>query len=350
MPAIAQLSPVRPNAPAIVACLVAAGLLFVAPPLPLAAQSDLDEFMREVVSARDENWRKLQQYILDEREQVELRGPSGALLWGERRDYMWYIREGYFVRSPVRVNGAAVSASERDKYEADYLHRAQERDKRQQEADAANRAAGLPSAPASGLAAADDAPRDLDSFIKQTRQPQFISSAYFLRFRFDGGRYALAGREQLDGREVLRVEYYPQQLFTEERRRERREETGRRRTGPRRPNNDADRALDAELMRLMNTSSVVTLWIDQPTRQILKYDFDGLDWNFFPAQWLLQVDKVSASMSMGQPFKDVWLPRSIDMRVGLALAFGRVELRYDVDYDNYRQADVQMKYGVTGRP
>lgn len=322
--------------------LALAGALLLARHAPLAAQTDLDEFMRQVVSVRDENWRKLQQYILDEREQVELRGPSGALLWGERREYLWYIREGFFVRSPLRVNGAAVPAGEREKYEADFLRRTRERDTRAR--DGAGGGISPPAAAPSG-----DAPGDLDAFIRQTRQPQFISSAYFLRFRFDGGRYALVGREPLDGRDVLRIEYYPQQLFTEERRRERREETGRRR-GPRRANTDADRALDAELMRLMNTSSVVTLWIDPATHQILKYTFDGLDWNFFPAQWLMQVDRVSASMTMGQPFEQVWLPRSIDMRVGLALAFGRVELRYDVDYENYRRADVQMKYGVPGRP
>ena len=41
------------------------------------AQTDLDAFMHQVVETRDTNWKKLQQYILDEREQVEMRGPAG---------------------------------------------------------------------------------------------------------------------------------------------------------------------------------------------------------------------------------------------------------------------------------
>ena len=36
-----------------------------------------------------------------------------------------------------------------------------------------------------------------------------MSAAYFLRFKFEPGRYGLAGKETIDGREVLRVEYYP---------------------------------------------------------------------------------------------------------------------------------------------
>ena len=317
--------------------------------LPLSsstsAQSDLDDFMKQVVTRRDANWRKLQQYILDEREQVELRGPSGTLLWGERRDYTWYIREGFFVRSPVKVNGTEVPEPERLKYETEYLERARRRDARQAARDP-NAEAG---ANATGTApAAADAPRDLDGLIRQTRQPQFVSSAYFLRFTFDAGRYALVGREQLEGQDVLRIEYYPDKLFSDESRRERREELGNGR--PRRERSDEDKAFSRELQRLMNKSSKVTLWIAPATHQILKYTFDDLGWNFFPAQWLAQMDGVSASMTMGQPFPDVWLPRGIDVRAGMALAFGRMELRYTVDYENYRQADVQTKIGIPDRP
>ena len=86
-----------------------------------AAQADLDAFMQEVLARRDDNWKKLQQYILDEREQIEIRGPARIPLWGQRRDYTWYIRDGFFVRSPVKFNGVTISESDRRKYEADYL-------------------------------------------------------------------------------------------------------------------------------------------------------------------------------------------------------------------------------------
>ena len=54
--------------------LVSAGPAPVVPHFPLE-QSDLDTFMKRVVAKRDDNWKKFQQYVLDEREQVEFRGP-----------------------------------------------------------------------------------------------------------------------------------------------------------------------------------------------------------------------------------------------------------------------------------
>ncbi len=95
-----------------------------------AAQSDLDAFMQQVLAHRDDNWKKLQQYILDEHEGIELRGPTHAPLWGEHRDYTWYLRDGFFVRSPVKFNGVAIGEAERRKYEDDYFRRAQARDRR----------------------------------------------------------------------------------------------------------------------------------------------------------------------------------------------------------------------------
>jgi len=306
------------------------------------AQSDLDAFMKHVLAQRDANWRKLQQYVLDEREQMEMRGPSGTALWGERREYTWYIRDGFFVRSPLRVNGASVGEPDRLKYEQAFLDHERAREAR---------AAAGPQAPEPAAPAPDDAPHDVDGLIRQSRQPQFISSAYFLRFTFDEGRYGLVGRERLEGHDVLRIEYYPDKLFTPDSRRGRREDLGNPgRTRPRERTDEAYKSMDAELMRLMNKSSKVTLWVEPSQHQILKYTFDDLGWNFFPGQWLAQMDGVTASMSMGQPFPDVWLPRSLEMNIGLLMALGNVQVRYSLQYDNYRQADVQAKIGIPDRP
>src|SRR5881394_3405353 len=168
-----------------------------------AAENDLDALMRQVVTRRDENWKKLQQYVFDEREQFELRGPNRARLWGEQRDYTWFIRDGFFIKSPVKANGAAVGEGDRRKFEDLYLQRMRRREGR----------AGPENAPpdSSGVGAiarpdnndqGDDAPTSVDGLIRQTRQPQFVSSSYFLRFKFDEGRYALAGRETFEGRDV----------------------------------------------------------------------------------------------------------------------------------------------------
>src|SRR5262245_580590 len=94
--------PMNPARFAICLVLIGAGGAVV------STQTDLDGFMQQVLARRDENWKKLQQYILDERETVELRGPGAVSVWGERRDYTWYIRDGFFVRSPLKVNGATV--------------------------------------------------------------------------------------------------------------------------------------------------------------------------------------------------------------------------------------------------
>jgi hypothetical protein len=288
------------------------------PGAALRAQSDLDALMRQVLETRDENWKKLQQYVLDERERLEIRGPTGSPIWGERREYAWYIRDGFFVRSPVRINGAPVSEAERQRLEREFLDRETERERRRA-------SAGDREAPASPEAPA----HDVDALIRQSRRPQFISSAYFLRFRFEEGHYALVGRETIDGREALKIEYYPSTLFRP---------TERRRAEPRR----AD-PVESETRRIMNKVSLVTLWIEPSAHQILKYTFDNVSLDFLPSQWFVRLNDVKASMVMGQPFPDVWLPASIDAAVSGMLAVGEFDLRYRVEYHDYRQAETGSK-------
>lgn len=303
-------------AAACVAALPAAGAI--------GAQSDLDAFMQQVLARRDENWKKLQQYVLDERERIELRGPGGALLWGDRREYTWFIRDGFFVRSPLIFNGVTIAEPERRQYEAEFLRREKRRE------------SGSGGIPASGPARADDEPSaDAQAFILQTRQPQFISSAYFLRFQFEEGKYALVGREPLDGRDVLRIEYYPARLFGRVANAERRRGRKQERSSP------EDRALNAELQRLMNKVALITLWVEPSAHQIVKYTFDNVALDFIPAQWLVRVDSLQATMTMNQPFTGVWLPRALDLTARLRFARGDFDVRYALDYQNYRVADVK---------
>src|SRR5713101_2966351 len=109
--------------------LLGASLFLLPTARVVAAQTDLDAFMQQVLARRDDNWKKLQQYILDEHEQIELRGPSRQPLWGEQREYTWYIRDGYFVRSPLKFNGVTIGEADRRKYETEFLRREQEREK-----------------------------------------------------------------------------------------------------------------------------------------------------------------------------------------------------------------------------
>jgi hypothetical protein len=77
-----------------------------------AAQNDLDAFMSRVLARRDENWKKMQQYILEERERLQVNGPDGSRVYGFDREYTWFIRDGFFVRSPLKFDGVTISDGE----------------------------------------------------------------------------------------------------------------------------------------------------------------------------------------------------------------------------------------------
>jgi hypothetical protein len=297
--------------------LAAAATLAAAP----AAQSDLDQFMQAVLDRRDENWKKLQQYILDERELVQVRGPGRVPVWGEAREYSWYIREGFFVRSPVKVNGVAVPEDDRVKYENEYFERAKIKDAREREAAATEAGADPPAA---------DAPSDTEGVLAELRRPRFIDQAYFLKFKFEQGNYALVGRETFNEREVLRIEHYPERLFDHEQN-DRRERQRR---------NEQNRGEDREAAfeRMMNKVSLVTLWVDPSSHQIVKYTFDNVNMDFMPAAWLVRLTDLQAVMTMSQPFPDVWLPRDINFHFGLMLAVGSFDIQYRLDYQDYREA------------
>ena len=273
-----------------------------------SAQTDLDAFMSRVLERRDENWKKLQQYVLEEHETLQLTGPGAQPVFGFERVYAWFPRDGVFVKSPLRADGVAVGDADRRRAEDRWIAR-EERRKTRRDAPAG-------------------APQELtEAGVREALEPGFVSAAYFLRFKFDPGQYALAGRETLEGREVLRIEYYPARLFGE---------------GRMRPNREL-RERDPEVVRKMNKTALVTLWVDPREHQILKYTFTNTDLDFLPGRWLVRIDQMEASMEMGQPFPGVWLPRSIRMGFDLTMAIGGVEGRYAADFRDYRLASVTTR-------
>jgi hypothetical protein len=169
-----------------------------------AGATDLDAFMARVIEHRDDNWKKLQQYVLDERETFQLIGPGGSPLFGWRREYLWFPRDGLFIRSPLRVDGVEISEADRRKAEADWISKEQRRDAHRDRQDASSDAPAMP-----------DATAPTADGVRQALEPGFVSAAYFLKFNFDPGQYALVGRETLEGRPVVRIEYYPTKLFSE---------------------------------------------------------------------------------------------------------------------------------------
>ena len=223
------------------------GLGFVIVTAVASAQTDLDAFMARVLERRDENWKKLQQYVLEERETLQLVGPGATPLFGFERDYAWFPRDGVFIKSPLRANGVAIGEAERRKAEAEWIEQEQRRERRRAEREA-------------GGAGADERARVspdgleiTESTVREALEPGFVSAAYFMRFKFEPGQYALVGRETLEGRDVLRIEYHPTKLFSDERPRQKKEVSKR----------------DAEIETKMNKVSLVTLWMNRAEHQIL---------------------------------------------------------------------------------
>jgi hypothetical protein len=314
------------------AILIVAAVSLAVPGSPAAQESDLDAFMARVMARRDDNWKKLQQYILDEREHFRITGPGGVRIYGFDRDYTWFIREGYFIRSPLKADGVAVSEGDRTSYERQWFERERRREQRaaQREKPGGEVVIGPqgllldvpPQTPGS-----EEQPATVQDVVKQSAEPQFVSLAYVLRFKFDPGHYALAGRERFGDRDVLRIEYYPSKLFSE---------------GRTRPSRNA-RERDPQVREKMNKVSLVTLWVDPKEHQILQYTFENIDMDFMPGRSFVRLDGIKASMRMSEAFPAVWLPNQLEVSVGMTLALGSVELKYETEYHDYRLAEVTTR-------
>ena len=327
------------------ASVLALAFLVCTPALRLSAQqpdkkkpsSDLDAFMEKALARRDVNKKVLNDYILDETETFEILGPARTRLHRTKREYTWYVRDGMHVRSPVRFEGVGVGEEARDQYEKNWIRRelARQERKKNAEKEKEKEKKEIAISPAGITISGNDVPTE----------PRFVSEAYFMEFKFEPGNYYLAGREKLEGQDVLRIEYYPTRLFggTDDEKtprtlkKEKETKEGRR-----------ERELEQDIERKMNKTALVTLWVDPANHQIVKYTFDNVWLDFLPAAWLVRVDDMRASMTMFQPFAGVWLPRGINISAGVTLANGSFEAAYERGFSQYREADVKSKVKIKG--
>jgi hypothetical protein len=327
--------PTRTNVAFAFVCLLGFASLLSAQ-APAGPTSDLDAFMEKVLKRREVNRQTLEQYVLDEIEQFEILGPSRMPVYRQKREYTWYVRDGLHVRSPVRFDGVTVGEAARKEYEDSWAKRERERleAKRQKPTDATGESP-QPSVPPSEDPAAGPTGSPIPT-------PRFVSEAYFMDFKFEAGNYYLAGREQLDGQTVLRIEYYPTRMFGGEdgngqKRREARADRRGRETGQR-------------IERQLNKTALVTLWVDPAGHQIVKYTFDNVWMDFLPASWLVRVDDIHASMTMGQPFPGIWLPRVMDVQAGVTVASGSLEAAYSRAFSDYKQAETKSLIRIPRNP
>jgi len=307
---------------------ILAFLLFSSPgpqdrPTSSEPTSELDAFMKKVLARRDANRKTLEQYVLDESEAFEILGPGRFPLHRTKREFTWYVRDGTHVRSPVKFNGVPVGESERDRYESQWLRREKSRQERRAKKEKEGKKEG----------------REITGTAPIPTEPRFVSEAYFMDFKFEPGNYYLAGREQLEGQEVLRIEYYPTKLFDDDDKKTPREARQKDKRGK-------GEQFEEDIDRRMNKTALITLWIDPKEHQIVKYTFDNVWLDFLPAAWLVRVDELRASMSMGQPFPGIWLPREIDIRAGITLANGSFEAGYERRFGQYREAATSFKIRV----
>jgi hypothetical protein len=305
--------------PLLIAALVA--VLGAAAP---SAQSDLDALMGRVLARRDENWKKLQQYVLEEREVLEVTALDGRRVYGFNREYQWFPREGFFVKSPLTSDGVRIGEDERRREEARWLAREKAREKWRLEHPGQEREQPSRAEITIGAGGID---ANFESALRDTLEPGFVSAAYFLDFKFEEGQYALVGRDTFEKHDVLKVEYYPTRMFT---------------GGRGRPNRQL-RERNKEIERQMNKVSLVTFWVEPTAAQIVKYDFRNVGADFFPAGWLMRLQDLNASMEMGQPFEGVWLPRIVRIGFEMAFAGGNVRGRYSSEYYDYKLASVTQR-------
>jgi len=325
---------------------------FASLPAPAAEQAalrsstDLDAFMARVLERRAENWKTLHDYILSETERFTITGPARVALYGFRRDFDWYVRDGFLIRSPVRYDGVVIPETERRQYEENWIKEELARETKRSNPDAAKGAAA--GEPRGEAAATPEGTPTVEGFVGQRIEPRFVSEAYFLNFKFEPGNYYLAGRETLDGRDVVRIEYYPSRLFGDDAERPRRA-AGTPPAGDRgKAERDKGRAQEDQIERSLNKVALITLWIDPREYQIVRYTFDNVDFGFLPGRWLVRVDDIRASMTMAKVFDGAWLPREISMRAGLSFASGSYAFEYGRAFHDHKKAEVSAKIRMMG--
>ncbi len=295
------------------------------------AGNEIDRFMERVLENRDASWRRIGDFVLREVLTLDVDGPAGLPITGFRHEYEWYVREDLVVRSPRRFDGVDIGEAERREYEAEWLRR---RERREAERREERRRAAEKAAAGETVAEREDAgsaagQREGEAADAERLEPEFITDAgYFLEFPFEPGNYYLAGYETLAGREVVKIEYYPTDLFEDDSE----------------PESERERRIAEGFAK----TSLVTLWIDPEVHEVVRYTFENVGLDFLPGRWLVRVDGWHATIEMAQPIGGVWLPSRMILTGGATTALGAFEMRLTREYSDYREALTSGRVVGTG--
>jgi len=246
---------------------------------------DIDAFMAEVLKKRRRNWDQQYNYIFSERETLEFGGDmQSAPVQGFTSEYVWYVRDGYLVRSPVSVNGAPVPEDERRKREDEWIERAR----------------------------------------KGKKSGSGIDRDKFFGFKFDKGKFYYAGRREFEGRQVVMVEYYPWGEIVDESGEE----------------DESEREIEENLEKSMQ----ITMYIIPEEHQIVRMSLDNIGFDFLPGKWLVRVGEIRASMTMHEPYDGAWLPKEMVAYGSVATAYGDLTVRYHRRFYDYLESEVKVQY------
>lgn len=153
-------------------------------------------------------------------------------------------------------------------------------------------------------------------------EPRFlVDHHYYTDWTFEPGRFYLAGREAADGREVLRIEYYPLPEERDE------------------PDDFVDRVVGSTHRRTLHTFRV-----DPATLEIVEHLVENGGLPGFPLRWLLRVDGFRASMETAPfaetgPVREIRMPKRVEVRGGLATGLGDLEVVVTREFFDYRRVE-----------
>jgi hypothetical protein len=283
------------------------------PPVPLAptaetelmttpfGANDVGRLMEQAYRNRHASWQRLGAFSLREISRFEIEMP-----WmfphsrhQSQQEYEWRVGD-VVVRRPLRRDGVAVG--ERERTTAEQAWRLQARDRR-----------GV----RDRRLAADG--RRVDCLLPGTTaqmEPKFIEDFYyFAEFTCAPGRFYVVGWERFAGREVVRIEYHPEDRDDEEA-------------------DFAQRLFDG-----LRRTSLITFWVDAEAKQIVKYTVVSRDLDFLPARWLLQVEGLEATMEMAA-VGDGWLPKQMTLSGRGTTPLGEFRGNIVSEFSGYRKARV----------
>ena len=271
-----------------------------------AAQDDVDAFMEQALANREIDWEATYDYVFNELEKLRIRGAEIAALQSFDQEYTWYVREGYLVRSPWSINGVEVDKETREEAELEWI--------------------------------AD---------VKEDENNARIQRDSFFDFEFEPGNYLFAGREVFEGREVVKIEYYPTDaVFGDDDEGERQQRGDRDRDRDRDEDDEFD---EEEFEHMFAKTSLVTLLVVPEEHQIVKWTFENVGFDFLPYRWVFRMDELRASMVMNQPIEGVWLPHQIQLSARASTASFDLEVAYSREFSDYKEPAVGAGV-VFGRP